>query len=78
MSEYSLYDPMKSAYKLVHSTETAIVEMNYDILSSLDVGKCTVLVSLNLSAAFDTINHNVLLNRLQYLYVITSTAFTWV
>ena len=77
MSEYSMYDPMQSAYKLVHSTETALVKINYDILSSLDAGKCTVLVSLDLSAAFDTINHNVFLNRLQYMYGITGTAFKW-
>ena len=77
MSEYSMYDPMQSAYKLVHSTETALVKINYDILSSLDAGKCTVLVSLDLSAAFDTIHHNVLLNRLQYMYGITGTACKW-
>ena len=77
MSEYSMYDPMKSAYKLVHSTETALVKINYDILSSLDAGKGTVLVPLDLSAAFDTINHNVRLNRLQYMYGITGTAFKW-
>ena len=77
MGEYSMYDPMQSAYKLVHSTETALVKINYDILSSLDAGRCTVLVSLDISVAFDTINHNVLLHRLQYLYGITGTAFKW-
>ena len=40
MSEYSMYDPMQSEYKSVHSTETALVKINYDILSSLDPGKC--------------------------------------
>ena len=49
MSEYSMYDPIQSAYKLVHSTETALVKINYDILISLDAGKCTVIVSLELS-----------------------------
>ena len=49
MSEYSMYEPMQSAYKLVHSTETALVKINYDILSSLDAGKCTVLVSRGIS-----------------------------
>ena len=68
MSEYSMYDPMQSAYKLVHSTETTFVKINYDILSSFDAGKCIVLVSFDLSTAFDTINQNVLLNRLQYMY----------
>ena len=77
MSEYSMYDLMQSAYKLVHSTETAIVKINYDILINLDAGKCSVLVSIDLSAAFHTINHNILLNRLHYLYGITGTAFKW-
>ena len=77
MSEYSMYDPMKSAYKLVHSTETSLVKINFDILSNLDAGKYTVLVTPDLSAAFDTINHIILLNRLHYLYGITGTAFKW-
>ena len=77
MSEYSMYYPMQSAYKLVHSRETVLVKINYDIFSSLDAGKCTVLVSLDLSTAFDTINHNVLLNMLQYMYGVTGTAFKW-
>ena len=77
MSECWMYDPMQSAYKLVHSTETATVKINYDILSSLDAGKCTVLGSPDISADFDTINHNVLLNRLHYLYGITGNAFKW-
>ena len=50
---------------------------DYDILSSIDAGKCTVLVSFDLSASFDTINHNVLLNRIQYMYGITGAAFKW-
>ena len=77
MNEYSMYNPLQSAYKLVHSTETALLKFNYDILSSLDAGKCTVPVSLDIFAAFDTINHNVLLNRLQNVYGITGTAFKW-
>ena len=77
MGEYPMYDPMQSAYNLVHSTESSFVKINYDILSSLDARKCTVLVSHDLSSAFDTINHNVLLNRLQYLYGITGTVFKW-
>ena len=72
-----MYDPMQSASRLVQSTETTLAKINYDILSSIDAGKCTVLVSLELSAAFDTINHNVLLNRLEYLYGIIGTAFKW-
>ena len=77
MSEYSMHDPMQSAYKLLHSTETALVKINYDIPRRLDAGKFTILVSLDLSEAFDTINHNVLLNRLHYMYEIAGIAFKW-
>ena len=77
MSAYSMYDPMQSEYKLVRSTETYLVKINYDIVSSLDAAKCTVLVFLDLSAACNTINHNVHLNRIQYLYGITGTAYKW-
>ena len=57
--------------------ETALVKMNYDILSSLDGEKCTVPVSIDLSATFDTNNHNVFLNRLRYMFGITGIAFKW-
>ena len=38
-----LYDPFQSAYRKQHSTETAILKVQNDIIASLDVGKCTVL-----------------------------------
>ena len=71
ISEYSMYDPMQSALQVGSLTNS------YNILSSLDASKCTVLVSLDLSAVFETINHNVLLNRLHYMYGITGNAFKW-
>ena len=57
--------------------KSALVKMIYDILISIDVGKCTVLASLDLSAAFDANNHKSLLNILQYLYRISGTSFKW-
>ena len=77
MSEYSMYDPAKSPYQFVHPTETAVMKINDDILSSLDTGHCTVLASLDLYATFNTINHNILQKMPQYLYGITGTAFKW-
>ena len=46
MSEYSMHDPMQSAYKLVHSTETALVKINYDIPRRLDAGSLLFLYPL--------------------------------
>ena len=43
------------AYRKFHSTETALLKIHNDILSSMDDGKVTALTLLDLSAAFDTI-----------------------
>ena len=72
-----LYDPFQSAYRKQHSTETAILKVQNDIIASLDVGKCTVLGSLDLSAAFDTVDHHILLKRKRHLYGIDDTAWCW-
>ena len=49
----------------VDSTETDLVRMKNDIIMSIDQGKPVILVPLNLSAAFDTVDHNVRLSRLK-------------
>ena len=59
---------MQSAYKIYHSTETAISKLHNDIIQSFDHGGCTVLASLDLSAAFDTVDHNIFLARLKATY----------
>ena len=54
----------QSAYRKFHSTETALLNIHNDILSSMDDGRVTALTLLRLSAAFDTIDHTILLRRL--------------
>ena len=61
LSRNNLKDVFQSAYKRKHSTETALLKVNSDILSSCDSGKITILTLLDLSAAFDTIDHIILL-----------------
>ena len=68
MNDNNLFDPFQSAYRSQHATETAILKINNDILSGLDRDKCTVLASLDLSAAFDTVDYAIFLRRLQNLY----------
>ena len=64
----SLFDPLQSAYRDKHSTETALIKVQNDILSALDVGSSAILLMLDLSAAFDTIDHDILLSRLCNVY----------
>ena len=77
MLDNNLNDPMQSAYKTSHSTETALLKVTNDILSSLDKRECIVLASLDLSAAFDTVDHTIFIDRLQHLYNINGTALQW-
>ena len=64
MMTHSLYPEFQSAYRKNHSTETAFVRVTNDILMKMNTQEVTLLVMLDLSAAFDTVNHNILLTRL--------------
>ena len=72
-----MYPILQSAYRLGHSTETALLKIQSDILAAMDNQRVTLLVLLDLNAAFDTIDHQVLLNRLYVKYGITGTALKW-
>ena len=77
METNDLNEKMQSAYKKLHSTETALIRVQNDILTSLD-NKCgVILVLLDLSAAFDTIDHETLFHQLQHRLGITGTALQW-
>ena len=71
------FNPNQSAYRPYHSTETALVLTLDNILHSADQGSFSVLVSLDLNAAFDTIDHNILLSRLKKSFGIHGLALSW-
>ena len=64
IEEHLLSNHEQSAYKSFHSTETALLKIHNDIICNMDNGKVTALTLLDLSAAFDTIDHSSLLERL--------------
>jgi hypothetical protein len=78
LTEHNLHANHQSAYRKFHSTETALLKVQNDILQSLDKNCVTALVLLDLSAAFDTIDHHTLLNRLEKQYGISNTPLAWV
>ena len=59
------YEEFQSSYRKFHSTETALTSVHDGILRHIDEKQCVILLLLDLSAAFDTIDHNILLSRLQ-------------
>ena len=77
MLDNNLYSSVQSAYRERHSTETALLKVQSDILTALDSESGAVLLMLDLSAAFDTIDHGILLSRLNGLYGISGDALDW-
>ena len=77
VSENDLMDTFQSAYRANHSTETALMKVQQDIMNAVDSKQITLVVLLDLSAAFDTIDHHILLNRLQSYFNVSGTALNW-
>ncbi len=73
-----LYSKFQSAYREGHSTETALLYVQNDILMSMDKGEVTLLLLLDLSAAFDTLDHSILLKRLESRFGINGMALKWI
>ena len=67
----------QSAYRKHHSTETVLLKVQNDILEALDEGYGTILVMLDVSAAFDVVEHSRLLERHKAYYGITGKALDW-
>ena len=77
MAQNSILEPSQSAYRKHHSTETAHLKVQNDILQAIDRKKCVMLLLLDLSAAFDTIDHEILLQRLRVSGGVCGTALAW-
>ena len=72
-----LNEVFQSAYKKHHSTETALLRVDNGILRAIDDQSTVILMLLDLSAAFDTVDHSILLNRLSSRFGIKGTALHW-
>ena len=72
-----LYPSLQSAYRKYHSTETALLRVQNDVLRAIDQKQEVILVLLDLSAAFDTIDHDILISRLCKQFGFTGTVLSW-
>ena len=73
-----LLPEFQSAYRHGHSTETAVLKVFSDIVDAIDMGKLALITLLDLSAAFDTVNHSILEKRLSRSFGIVGTALAWI
>ena len=72
-----LNESLQTAYKEHHSCEAALLRVENDILKSINNKQCVVLLLLDLSAAFDTVDHKILLQRLRSRFGIRGKALAW-
>ena len=76
LQENKLLPNHQSAYRQGHSTETALLKIFSDILDAANSAQVTLLGLLNLSAVFDTVDHNIF--KLQASYGVTGSALAWI
>ena len=68
----------QSAYRRLHSTESALLKIHNDIAALMDSGKAVALTLLDLSAAFNTIDHDILFNFLRDWFGVDGTVLRWI
>ncbi|GFR86104.1 reverse transcriptase-like protein [Elysia marginata] len=77
LDKHGLKNRFQSAYRSNHSTETALIKVSNDLLRMADKKSICPLALLDLSAAFDTIDHKILFSRLHNMYGISGMALRW-
>ena len=74
---FNLLPARQSAYRQFHSTETAVTAVHNAIVQAIDSKRLSVLVLLDLSSAFDTVDHGILLNILQDRFGVRGHVHRW-
>ena len=74
----SLLPGWQSAYRRLHSTETAVTKVFNDLLMAVDRGQMSALCLLDLPSAFDTVDHDLLLQRLACQFGLCGTVLQWI
>jgi len=77
LTRAGLFPSHQSAYRKHHSTESLLLRVTSDLISHLDKGKVALTAFLDLSAASDTDDKEILLNRLSTSFGIQGTALMW-
>ena len=78
LQRHGLIPEHQSAYRRCHSTETAMLKVLSDAYVAADAGRVTLLSLLDLSAAFDTVDHQILVERLRRTYGLSARALDWI
>ena len=74
VNRFNLMEPSQSAYRALHSTETALLKVKTDIIGAFDHQEVACLILLDLSAAFDSTDHSIIL---QQQFAVSSISLEW-
>ena len=77
LTDSQIYEKFQSGFKSRHSTESALLRVMNDIMLSTDTGQSVALVMLDLSSAFDLVDHNILISRLEASTGFRGTVLNW-
>jgi len=77
LSTANLLPTLQSVFRSDHSTETAVLQVMLELLQVVDRGEVGALNLLDLTAAFDTVDHDILLQRMQQTFGIDGNAHRW-
>jgi len=77
IKSHQLFPARQSAYRPHHSTETAITAVHDEIIKAIDSGNVCAVVLLDLSAAYDTVDHHILLQIMNRRFAVACEALDW-
>jgi len=79
LNKYLINNNFKESLQLAYTSghETALIRVKHDIMMSIDQGRPVLLILLDLSAAFNTVDHNVLFSRLKDMYGLLGKVLEW-
>jgi hypothetical protein len=77
LTSADLHPTLQSGFRPGHSTETSVLQVLSELLQAVDRGDMGILILLDLTAAFDTVEHEVLLQRLQLTFGVDGTTHRW-
>ncbi|CAG2244082.1 unnamed protein product [Mytilus edulis] len=78
VKDHDLLPINQSAYRQFHSCESALLRLVNDILDGMEHQEVTAMIAVDLSAAFDTVDHSILIKVLEYQYGVNGTALKWI
>ena len=75
--QHSLLPTYQSAYRRFHSCETVLVKMSNDLLWAMENKNCTALLGIDLSVAFDMVDHSICIEVMNINFGVNGTALKW-